>query len=120
MPGSVNREVQTTFEASALLALGWSLLLLGAVGLFLPVVPGILLMLAGGNILRRRSPRVFWASEKCREYLRMRIFGAGLGSNVPQGGEEPAERSQSIVLSANCGFKTPHISGSGADHGTTA
>ena len=63
MPGSVNREVQTTFEASALLALGWSLLLLGAVGLFLPVVPGILLMLAGGNILRRRSPRVFWASE---------------------------------------------------------
>jgi uncharacterized protein len=35
----------------ALIAAGWSLLLLGAVGLFLPVLPGVLFLLVGLSIL---------------------------------------------------------------------
>jgi uncharacterized membrane protein YbaN (DUF454 family) len=35
----------------ALIAAGWSLLLLGAVGLFLPVLPGVLFLLIGLSIL---------------------------------------------------------------------
>jgi uncharacterized membrane protein YbaN (DUF454 family) len=35
----------------ALIAAGWVLLLLGAVGLFLPILPGILLLIVGLSIL---------------------------------------------------------------------
>jgi len=35
----------------ALIATGWALLLLGAIGLFLPVLPGILFLLIGLSIL---------------------------------------------------------------------
>jgi uncharacterized membrane protein YbaN (DUF454 family) len=35
----------------ALIAAGWTLLLLGALGLFLPVLPGVLLLLIGLSIL---------------------------------------------------------------------
>src|SRR5215469_8429263 len=37
--------------AAASLALGWTLLLLGVVALFVPVLPGTLLILAGGGVL---------------------------------------------------------------------
>lgn len=58
--------VQMTIRRSALLAFGWALVLGGIVGLFLPVVPGALLILAGGAIV---SPQSAWfrrALEKCR------------------------------------------------------
>jgi len=35
----------------ALIAAGWALLLLGSVGLFLPVLPGVLLLIIGLSIL---------------------------------------------------------------------
>lgn len=35
----------------ALIAAGWTLLLLGSIGLFLPVLPGVLLLLVGLSIL---------------------------------------------------------------------
>jgi len=50
----------------AILALGWSLVLGGIIGMFLPVVPGGLLIVAGALIL---SPQCAWlqrALEKCR------------------------------------------------------
>jgi hypothetical protein len=82
MQGTGNGEVQANFPPGASLALGWTLLFLGVVGLFLPVVPGALLLLAGGNILRRQSPWVLRASEKCRERVRTHRFGAFSGSQV--------------------------------------
>jgi uncharacterized membrane protein YbaN (DUF454 family) len=42
----------------ALIAAGWSLLLLGAIGLFLPVLPGVLFLLVGLSIL---SVEYAWA-----------------------------------------------------------
>ena len=42
----------------ALITAGWALLLLGAVGFFLPVLPGILFVLAGLSIL---SVEYAWA-----------------------------------------------------------
>jgi Putative transmembrane protein (PGPGW) len=50
----------------AILALGWSLVLSGIVGLFLPIVPGGFLIVAGALML---SPQCAWlrrALEKCR------------------------------------------------------
>jgi uncharacterized protein len=35
----------------ALIAAGWALLLLGAIGLFIPVLPGVLFLLIGLSIL---------------------------------------------------------------------
>lgn len=118
MAGTVDREVLTSFGRGAVLALGWIFLFLGAVGLFIPIVPGSLLLLAGGSILRRQSHPLLWAS-KCREHLRMRIFDAALGSNVSQRFKERSERSHSIVLSANKRFGAAHLTGLRANHGTT-
>jgi uncharacterized membrane protein YbaN (DUF454 family) len=42
----------------ALIAVGWFLLLLGAIGLFLPVLPGVLFLLVGLSIL---SVEYAWA-----------------------------------------------------------
>jgi len=50
----------------AILALGWSLVLGGIIGLFLPIVPGVFLIVAGALML---SPQCAWlrrALEKCR------------------------------------------------------
>jgi hypothetical protein len=50
----------------AILALGWSLVLGGIIGLFLPIVPGGFLIVAGALML---SPQCAWlrrALEKCR------------------------------------------------------
>lgn len=67
----------------ALIAAGWVLLLLGSVGLFLPVLPGVLLLIIGlsilsveyewarrwVNALRRRFPA---ADRKLQEILARR------------------------------------------------
>jgi uncharacterized membrane protein YbaN (DUF454 family) len=42
----------------ALIATGWALLLLGAIGLFIPVLPGVLFLLIGLSIL---SVEYAWA-----------------------------------------------------------
>lgn len=58
--------VQMTIRRSALIAFGWTLVLVGIVGLFLPVVPGALLILAGGTILAPQSAWLRRALEKGR------------------------------------------------------
>lgn len=62
--------VQMTIRRSALFAFGWALVLGGVVGLFLPVVPGALLILAGGAILSPQSAWLQRALEKCRVQAR--------------------------------------------------
>lgn len=58
--------VQITMRRSALFALGWALAFGGIVGLFLPVVPGALLIVAGGAILGPQSAWLRRALEQCR------------------------------------------------------
>lgn len=58
--------VQRTIRRSALFAFGWALVLGGIVGLFLPVVPGALLILVGGAILSPQSAWLRRALEECR------------------------------------------------------
>lgn len=47
--------VGVTAQRVALVALGWILVLAGIVGLPLPVVPGVVLLLAGVAVLRSQS-----------------------------------------------------------------
>jgi Flp pilus assembly protein TadB len=58
-------KAQSQLERIALIALGWLLMLVGILGLFLPIVPGALLIVAGALML---SPRTVWLqrAEKCR------------------------------------------------------
>lgn len=46
---------QITLRRIMFLVFGWALVLGGVVGLLLPVVPGTLLILAGGAVLSRQS-----------------------------------------------------------------
>jgi Putative transmembrane protein (PGPGW) len=67
--------VPTTIRRSALFALGWTLVLGGIVGLFLPVVPGALLRLVGGTIL---SPQSAWLRRVLEQtYSRMALNECG-------------------------------------------
>ena len=59
-----------TIRRGAVFTLGWALVLGGIVGLFLPVVPGALLMVAGGAILTPQSVYLRRALEKCRMRVR--------------------------------------------------
>lgn len=58
-------KAQNQLERVALVALGWILTLVGILGLFLPIVPGAFLIVAGALML---SPRSVWLqrAEKCR------------------------------------------------------
>jgi hypothetical protein len=58
-------KAQNQLERVALVAFGWILTLVGILGLFLPIVPGALLIVAGALML---SPRSVWLqrAEKCR------------------------------------------------------
>ena len=48
-----------------IVTLGVSSMLLGAIGMFLPIVPGLLLLLAGAAILSRECPLIHRALNKC-------------------------------------------------------
>ena len=50
-------KAQSPLQRIALAALGWILTLVGIAGLFLPVLPGIFLIVAGAFLL---SPRSVW------------------------------------------------------------
>jgi hypothetical protein len=58
-------KAENQLERVALVALGWILMLAGILGLFLPIVPGASLIVAGALML---SPRNVWLqrAEKCR------------------------------------------------------
>jgi len=58
-------KTQTPLQRIALVATGWILTLVGIVGLFLPVLPGVFLVVAGALLL---SPRNAWRrrADKCR------------------------------------------------------
>ena len=43
-----------------MLALGWAFILFGFIGLFLPILQGILFLAVGVIVLSSRSPRVRW------------------------------------------------------------
>ena len=54
-----------------LLALGWIFIFLGILGLFLPILQGILFLAIGFIVLSRRSPRV-------------RLFNQKMGQRYPK------------------------------------
>ena len=113
MQGAMNREFRTTFRQGALLALGWTLLVLGAVGLFLPVVPGTVLLLAGGNILCRQSPGY--------RRLRKSLKSASIGTPGPAWARRfhvALTNDKSAALITNGGFRAPRVSALGANHAT--
>ena len=58
-------KMQTPLQRIALVALGWILTLVGIAGLFLPVLPGVFLVVAGALLL---NPRSAWLrrADKCR------------------------------------------------------
>jgi hypothetical protein len=58
--------VQMKLRRAARFALGWILVLGGIVGLFLPIVPGAVLILAGGLMLSSQSAWLRRALEECR------------------------------------------------------
>ena len=59
-------KAQTLPQHIAVTALGWTLILGGIFGLFLPVLPGGALILAGALILGPRSALLRRVVEKCR------------------------------------------------------
>ena len=59
--------VRMTLRRAALFALGWILVLGGVLGLFLPVAPGAVLILAGVAVLSPQSAWLRRALEECRE-----------------------------------------------------
>jgi hypothetical protein len=94
--------VKTAFKRAGVLIAGWTFVLVGIVGLFLPVLQGVLFILIGLFILsseyvwahhllekvRRRFPRVAsqldHAKERGAHWLR-RIFGR---EDPPSGGKD--------------------------------
>jgi hypothetical protein len=64
----VINKTKTPLQGIALVALGWILTLVGIAGLFLPIVPGVFLIMAGALML---SPRNAWLqqAEKYRARL---------------------------------------------------
>ncbi len=61
-----NGKAQTLPQHIAVIALGWILILGGIFGLFLPVLPGGALILAGALVLSPRSTLLRRVVEKCR------------------------------------------------------
>ena len=57
----------------AFIAAGWILLMLGAIGLVLPILPGVLLLIVGLSIL---SVEYAWA-RRCMSSLRRRFPATG-------------------------------------------
>ena len=56
------------FKTLAILAIGWSLVAVGAVLIPLPG-PGILIVVCGVVVLSLKSSRARWLLSKCRTYL---------------------------------------------------
>jgi len=59
--------VQMTLRSATLFTLGWLLVFGGIVGLFLPIVPGAVLILAGVAVLSPQFVCLRRALGKCRE-----------------------------------------------------
>ena len=57
---------QKSLQRVAVVGLGWMLIIVGIAGLFLPLVPGIPLMVAGALMLNLQWPWLRRAVEKCR------------------------------------------------------
>ena len=101
--------MKTTIKRWAILAIGWLFVLFGIVGLFLPVLQGILFLLIGLLILsseyvwahnllqtlRARFPTVAAkmdeASHKARQW-KDRILHRGRASRAPEAEAEPKEK----------------------------
>lgn len=63
-------------KRAAILALGWVLVLGGIIGLFLPVVPGGFLIVAGAHML---SPQYAWLRQALEKYrARSHVLGRGV------------------------------------------
>jgi hypothetical protein len=59
-------KTQRPLQRVAVVALGWILMLVGIGGLFLPVVPGAFLIVAGALMLNPQRTWLSRALEKCR------------------------------------------------------
>jgi hypothetical protein len=59
-------KVQKPLQRIAVVALGWILMIGGIVGLFLPFVPGAVLIVAGALMLKPQRAWLRRAPEKCR------------------------------------------------------
>lgn len=64
------------FRHYLMLSLGWGFIVLGILGLFLPILQGILFLAIGLVILSRRSPRVRLLIRRLA--MRYPAFGRGL------------------------------------------
>jgi len=66
--------IASKLNQSVVLVIGWSLVVLGVLGLFLPVLQGVLLLLAGLSVL---SSEYVWA-HKILQRLRARFPGLSM------------------------------------------
>ena len=66
------RPLSDTWKRLLLRSLGWVFILLGILGLFLPILQGILFLLIGVFILSRVSPRVRLWRQRLRRWARRR------------------------------------------------
>jgi hypothetical protein len=101
----LRREVQLPFFVVVLLhVVGWLLVVLGVLGLFLPVLQGVLLLTAGFAVLSiasqtfhgflrerfRRYPRAWRQLERLRRALERRLHGA----TATTAGSEAADHAE--------------------------
>jgi len=97
-------KTQTPLQRIALVALGWILTLVGIAGLFLPVLPGIFLIVAGALMLSRRSPWLRRALKRCRvqfpvldrAFRRFSTWGKSSQSRVKDNPDDSGSRFQSL------------------------
>jgi hypothetical protein len=70
-------EAQKPLQRIAVVALGWTLMIGGIVGLFLPFVPGVVLIVSGALMLRPQHAWLRRALEECR--VRFPFLGCAFG-----------------------------------------
>jgi len=84
---------QTTLQRLAVVALGWTLMLGGIVGLFLPVVPGVVLLAVGAFLLNERYAWLRRAMDKFR--LRFPVLERAL-SKMEGGKQQNVDESRAL------------------------
>ncbi|HVO15328.1 MAG TPA: hypothetical protein VMV26_08950 [Alphaproteobacteria bacterium] len=67
-----SRRGKTTWQKVALYWTGWAFIVLGALGLFLPILQGVLFLLVGLFLLSSVSPRIRLLRQRLRSRARAR------------------------------------------------
>jgi CheY-like chemotaxis protein len=84
---------QNLLPRKFVVALGWTLLLAGTTGLFLPVVPGVALIALGAFLLDRRYAWLRRATDKCR--LRFPVLERAY-SKIERGKQQNEDEAQAL------------------------